>query len=292
MTELLDGGGPHAWPLMAGSGYVLGRFDCPPDADRWRSVDWIGAEAHVVLPHTPVRIGAVGEELGVCTANEVVRYDGDTRYRRSQVAGSADRCTYLAVGDELAHELRLHRPRSRPRVVRLHCPPAIFVLHRLIRRELGRMQPDVLGIDEAALRLLADTAGSGRPCPAGEPPAGKALRLAVEDVKAIVAADPARVWLLAELAGSVHYSPFFLSRAFRRLTGQSIARYRRELCLRMSLPEAIEPGADLARTAHAYGFSSHSHYTHAFRKAFGCTPSQMRATGTAGRMPAGQVPST
>lgn len=278
MTALLDGGGPHAWPLLAGSGYVLGRFHCPPEADRWRSVDWIGDRPHVVLPETAVRIGTVGEESGVCTANEVVLYDPDTYYRRGQVDGAGDRCTYVVVGGELSDELGMDRPR-RPRVRRAHCPARLFLAHRRIRRELGRPRPDLLAVDEAVLRLLTATARMAAPTAAAsdQPATGSGLRRAVDAVQAMIAADPTRLWSLADLARQVHYSPSFLAHAFRRHTGQSIARYRRDLCLRLSLPSAIEPGTDLARIAQAYGFSSHSHYTLAFRKAFGCTPSQLRA---------------
>jgi hypothetical protein len=31
----------HASPLFTGWGCTLGRFECPPDADRWRAVGWI-----------------------------------------------------------------------------------------------------------------------------------------------------------------------------------------------------------------------------------------------------------
>ena len=97
MLRLTHGGGPHAWPLLAGSGYVLGRFDCPPHAERWHAVDWIGDQPHVVLPGTAVRIGAVGEEPGVCTANEVIVYDRDTHYRRAVVSG--DTCWVSGTTD-------------------------------------------------------------------------------------------------------------------------------------------------------------------------------------------------
>ena len=91
-----------------------------------------------------------------------------------------------------------------------------------------------------------------------------------------MATAPDRPWTLAELAARVHYSPYFLTRLFRRLTGYSIAGYRQQLRLRLSLEQALRPAADLSAIAAGYGFSSHSHYTRAFRQAFGCTPSQAR----------------
>jgi len=40
---------------------------------------------------------------------------------------------------------------------------------------------------------------------------------------------------------------------------------------------------DLTSLALDLGFSSHSHFTLAFRRAFGCTPSQFRSTTRHGR---------
>jgi len=251
----------HAWPLFAGSGYVLGRFECPPDADRWRAVDWIGPQAHVVLPETAVRIGAERGEADVCTANEVVVYDRDTYYRRELVSAEGDRCTFLAVGEELAGELRLD---GRSRIRHRACPPAAYVAHH---RALAWLGSDPLALDETLLAVLATIMGT---------PYQRTRSSTVDEVKALIAANPVRRWRLAELAAAVHYSPYFLARMFRRHTGHSIARYRRDLCLRQSLPFALESGADLSRIALRFGFSSHSHYTQAFGKAFGCTPSQAR----------------
>lgn len=276
MPRLTHGGGPHAWPLLAGSGYVLGRFDCPPDAELWRAVNWIGDEPHVVLPGTPVRIGAVGEEPGVCTANEVIVYDRDTHYRRATVGGEGDRCTYLAIGDELAAELGLDAP-GRPRIRRSPCPAPVYVAHRRIRRQLDGAGPDPLALDEAILAVLSGAVGSAT-APERDGPEATRHRAAVDAVRALIAGDPVRRWRLAELATAVHYSPYCLARMFRRHTGYPIAAYRRELCLRASLPQALEPSADLSELAVRFGFSSHSHYTHAFHKTFGCTPSQARLT--------------
>ena len=278
MPRLTHGGGPHAWPLLAGSGYVLGRFDCPPHAERWHAVDWIGDQPHVVLPGTAVRIGAVGEEPGVCTANEVIVYDRDTHYRRAVISGDGDRCTFVAVGDELAEELGLGA-RGGPRIRRGPCPAPLYVTHRRIRRELEGASPDLLAIDEAVLAVLAGAVGSAvAPSAERDRPDTGRHRAAVDAVRALIAGEPTRRWRLAELAAAVHYSPYCLARMFRRHTGYPIAGYRRELCLRESLPHALEPAADLSELAVRFGFSSHSHYTHAFGRTFGCTPSQARRT--------------
>ena len=133
---------------------------------------------------------------------------------------------------------------------------------------------DPLRLDEATLSLLESAADTPRTAPKVRP---HAHRAAVEEVQRLVASAPARPWTLAELAARVYYSPYFLARLFRRLTGYSIAGYRQQLRLRLSLEQVLNPAADLSAIAAGYGFSSHSHYTRAFRQAFGCTPSQARS---------------
>lgn len=53
--------------VFTGAGYVLGRFDCPPGAARWASVNWIGDQPHVVVPDTAVRLLPEGGETYVST---------------------------------------------------------------------------------------------------------------------------------------------------------------------------------------------------------------------------------
>ena len=81
---------------------------------------------------------------------------------------------------------------------------------------------------------------------------------------------------LGEIARAVHSSPFHLARVFRARTGFSIHGYRNQLRLCSSLEQVLEPEADLALIARRLGYSSHSHFTVSFRRAFGKPPSAVR----------------
>jgi AraC-like DNA-binding protein len=82
---------------------------------------------------------------------------------------------------------------------------------------------------------------------------------------------------LGAIARAHGVSAFHLARVFRRATGQSIHAYRIALRLRAAL-ERIADREDVATVALSLGFSSHSHFTSAFRRAFGVTPSQLRSS--------------
>jgi AraC-like DNA-binding protein len=81
---------------------------------------------------------------------------------------------------------------------------------------------------------------------------------------------------LDELARAVHTSPFHLCRIFHERTGMPVHRYHTRLRLRASLEPLAGGGTDLTALALALGFASHSHFTDAFRREFGCTPCALR----------------
>jgi AraC-like DNA-binding protein len=80
---------------------------------------------------------------------------------------------------------------------------------------------------------------------------------------------------LAEIAAAIGTSPFHLCRSFRRATGTTLHEYRNQLRLRSAL-DRLEAADDLSQLALELGYSSHSHFTAAFRRSFGFTPSIAR----------------
>jgi AraC family transcriptional regulator len=85
-------------------------------------------------------------------------------------------------------------------------------------------------------------------------------------------ADPIR---LADIAEAVGASPAYLTDVFSRVEGVPLHRYLMQLRLARALVE-LPDARDITTLALNLGFSSHSHFTASFRRAFGCTPSQFR----------------
>ena len=80
-----------------------------------------------------------------------------------------------------------------------------------------------------------------------------------------------------DLSRSMHVSPYHLTRVFRRHTGTGLHEYLNQLRLRAALERIRDGQDDLASLAIEVGFSSHSHLSANFRRAFGCPPSRDRA---------------
>jgi AraC-like DNA-binding protein len=90
--------------------------------------------------------------------------------------------------------------------------------------------------------------------------------------------------LLEDIAESVHVSPYHLCRIFRTHTGYSLHAYIEHLRLRQALESLADKSIDLTTLALDLGYSSHAHFTRAFRRLFGLTPSAARDRGALSRL--------
>jgi AraC family transcriptional regulator len=81
---------------------------------------------------------------------------------------------------------------------------------------------------------------------------------------------------LKDLAAIANLSPFYFSRAFRRVMGNSPQRFVRERRLGKAKELLAEGTAALADIALTCNFSSQSSFTRAFTRAFGIAPGKYR----------------
>ena len=147
---------------------------------------------------------------------------------------------------------------------------ARILLHRLVRGVASSLEAE-----ETALDLLAATAASPAP-PLAVRPRPKEI---VEATKIALAAQPGETWSLSTLARRVHTSPFHLARTFRRLAGMPLHGYHLQVRLAAALLEVLDSSRELGAIGLDFGFSSHSHFTYAFRRTFGATPAAVRKDG-------------
>lgn len=121
----------------------------------------------------------------------------------------------------------------------------------------------------------------GRGLPGAQPSAALAARIAViQHAAARLDAQWQANVPLQELAASARLSPCHLLRAFRRQLGQTPHQFTLQLRLRRSLPRLERRPGRLADLAGELGFSSHGHYSTAFRRAFGVRPGDYAALWT------------
>ena len=99
----------------------------------------------------------------------------------------------------------------------------------------------------------------------------------MDRVKLVLAGDLARRWTLAAIGAELRCSPVYLTQVFQQVEGLPLYRYQLRLRLARAL-DLLPQYDDLTTLALDLGFSSHSHFSAAFRAAYGCSPSEFPHT--------------
>lgn len=136
----------------------------------------------------------------------------------------------------------------------------------------GSPAADPAELEETIARLWLEILRLGSAEPAR--PRRSASKL-VREAKEVIGAGRERL-SLAQIAAQVGTSPAYLTHAFRECEGITIAKYQRRLRLAQALAE-LPHAQDLTALALELGFSSHAHFSTAFRATYGETPSAYRA---------------
>jgi AraC family transcriptional regulator len=240
-----------------------------------RSAENFSPQTQICFPYRGAFIWHVGGEDIVGDANQILFVPPGETFRLSQL--HKDGCGELIITprpdviDELAGD---HvRPRVHP-LFRRRCRPSDPVLQRAsmrFRQLVLAGELDELAAEELLLKLVM-SALQDRRCSEALHPDTKRL---VDRAKMFLSANWDRAVGLKDIATAIGASAAYLTSAFRRAEGVPLHAYLVQLRLARALVE-IPHSTDLTELALHLGFSSHSHFTAAFRKSFGCTPSDFR----------------
>ncbi len=137
---------------------------------------------------------------------------------------------------------------------------------------LARTDREPMEIEETIAALIGHCRGL-RPDGGRSTSANAARR--VERAREVLNAAFADRLTLQGVAAEVGCSPWQLSRDFTRVTGVRMHRYLCRLRVRAAVGMLLRR-RDLTALALSVGFSSHSHFTAAFRQEFGVPPSAVR----------------
>jgi AraC-like DNA-binding protein len=142
----------------------------------------------------------------------------------------------------------------------------------MLRHSLRQNIAEPLEAESLALTLVQRALG---PRTAHAARASTGRQRLVDRAKLVLMSDLTRRWMLAEIAAEVRVSPVYLTQVFQQVEGLPLYRYQ----LRLRLARALDLLAqydDLTALSLDLGFSSHSHFSAAFRQAYGRTPSEFR----------------
>ena len=274
-------------PLVSVRDYVCRAGRGGPEAEEYSSTNNI-----VLLRH-----GAFSKHFGsrriTADVNQAVYFSKGSTYHVSHPAECGDRGTVFVVSPRVLNDIVREldpsiddHPDGPFPFVTGPCDTAVFWRHReLVQRLEGVASAPLehLWADETALQLIADVLEAGfarhgvpRKRRRNGTDADHTDR--AEAAKTYLASRLAEPVALDEVARAVHASPFHFARLFRQHTGVPVHRYLTQLRLRASLERLAAGAKDLTALALDLGFSSHSHFTDAFRRQFGRPPRALRKT--------------
>jgi AraC family transcriptional regulator len=234
---------------------------------------------HLVFPYRGAYVHHVGRAEHVAEANQVVFLNDDEPYRVSHPIGGGD--ASISVGMDAATLLELtppdyRHPHGRASFNRsgLRVDTATQVLAAALRQRLDRGVIDRLEAETSAIDLVRHTLMDKESHTAAQ--TGCRAQKIADRAKVMLSSDLSRRWTLKEVASDIGVSPVYLTDVFRRVEGLPLYRYH----LRLRLARALAVLADydnLADLAFDLGFTSHSHFSAAFKQAYLQTPSEFQA---------------
>src|SRR5690349_15873789 len=235
------------------------------------------ARTTLVFPYRGTYVRHVGDEEAVADASQVLFFNAGEDYQVSHPNPGGDASLSMTLDEVLLREIapaELVFPDEplRFRQVRLRIDPRAQALVALLRHSLHEGVAEPLEGESLALTLVHRALAPRTTHAAGSSHGRQRL---VDRAKLVLARDLARRWTLAEVASEVGVSAVYLTQSFRQVEGVPLYRYQLRLRLARAL-DLLRDYDDLAALGVDLGFSSHSHFTAAFQKMYGRTPSEFR----------------
>jgi AraC family transcriptional regulator len=263
------------------SGTVAVRHvDCRGNC-RHRSAEECASHTHFVFPYRGVYLRHVGGDQAVADANHVLFFNQGQGYQVSHPVTGGDASLVLSVNEAALRELA---PASlvcgiggfafNQQHLRIDARAQALVM--LLKHSLQNGSIEPLEAEALSLTLVSRAIGPRTSRVTG---ASYARRRLVDRVKVLLAGDLSRRWTLADIAADIRGSPVYLTQVFQQVEGLPLYRYHLRLRLARAL-DLVVGREDLSSLAQDLGFSSHSHFSAAFKQHYGMTPAQFRASAS------------
>jgi len=244
---------------------------------RDQSAEEHATATELVFPYRGAFMRHLGSDQAVAEANQVIFFNAAEGYRISHPVPGGDASISLAISEEQLLELappNLLSDKGPPafREQRLRIDARAQALVALLRHSLRQNIAEPLEAESLALTLVRRSLGPRTTHAAG---ASVGLQRLVDRVKLVLSSDLTRRWTLAEIAAEVRGSPVYLTQVFQQVEGMPLYRYQLRLRLARAL-DLLPEYDDLTTLSLDLGFSSHSHFSAAFRETYGRSPSEFK----------------
>lgn len=264
----------------------IGCVCCRPESAVCSDLEQAGSNT-VAFPLHGVFIKhhAHGEDV-VAHIGQALFFNAGETYRVSHPVGSGDDCLVLRAEDEVLRDIlaehdahRAERDGHPFRSTHVALATEIELQRSLLWHGLRSREASTLEVETRGLSLLGTVLArisSDGPCNAPGTSGRTRRREQSHAVAVLLAHQSERDWNLDELARRVHASPYHLARSFRAALGEPIHRYQLRVRLALALEKVLDSSIALTALAMELGFATPSHFSAAFGRAYGVTPSALR----------------
>lgn len=288
MSALTDEAAPIERAVFRTPVVAVGDVRCAADHPSFASASRV-AGYRFVFPRHSVWIETARDRRYVSDASVVEYYNDGEEFGRHAIDPRGDRTDWYEV-DEAA--LRDVVRRYDPSAADAPCPfrfthgptdHGAYLAQRTLAGQMSRGCPvPSLQVEETVLDLLDRVlARAYRAQPPRQHRDNTSDEQEIADrASAVLSRMTSGHATLTAIGRATGVSAFHLSRIFRKVTGRTLAKHHLHLRLLASLTPLGESNDHIARIARNHGFVTHSHYTSAFHRVFGVTPSSYRGLST------------
>jgi len=241
----------------------------------------------VVFPRTAVTIAQSRFKPVVANPNNVMFYEPCQSYRRTVVDPRGDRCEFYAIAPDLLEELlastssltsgsdsRFFKNAWGPSDAKQYLAQRILFSHICSNAEV-----DPFFVEESALNILVKVFDQSSRHSRNKPASTITSMNNRDQVQAAIefmSLHHNTAISIEDIAEHLDISVFHLCRIFKKHTGTSMHQYLTQYRLRSAVEKIHETQSSITDVAFDFEFSSHSHFSSAFRQVFGITPKQLR----------------
>ena len=267
----------HTHPLLITDTLAVWDVMCAGTC-RHKSAEECACETSIVFPYRGVYVRHVGRTETIAEANHVIFFNKDEPYRVSHPIAGGDSNLSVRVTSTALQELapagylqgdsRVCFNRASLRVDARAQALAALVRHQLEHGVIETLEAETLTLT-LVRRALGEHTSHASSATTGR-------QKLVDRAKLALASDLDRRWTLAEVAAEIGgVSPVYLTQMFQQVEGLPLYRYQLQLRLARAL-DLLAKSADLTRLGLDLGFSSYSHFSAAFKRAYAQTPAEFQ----------------